>query len=432
MSGQGTSPVRLAALGAGFIAVLLALAGLSVAIYDKALPWQQGIGVALRTSQPGLELGPGSDVKLQGRIVGRVVDIESDGRVATIHLLLARSEVHLVPLNVDAAIVPKTLFGEKYVDLIRPADPAPAQIRPGTVITQSRTSVELGALYAKLVPLLKSVNPADLSTILSTLDRALAGRGAELGRTFTQADGFLRRLNPDLGTMTSDLRKLNQVLEIYTKAAPDVLHALADSTAISSDLLVPHEQDLATLLDTVTTTADTTKGVAGANAAQIIRLTGRVRPLLALLHEYATVLPCSLKGLGLLDKLGNQVTGGRGPWTLLNVDLAVMGDPYTWPDDSAFGAHSDANDHVLPNVIPNWKPHCPHFDKLTLQVKDAAPLSLQHLPHQGVNPSAYDRSPGSSPSTATALTAVLAGGHTSNLAALLVAPMAYDGEVRVS
>ena len=431
---------RPALMGLVYLVVLATLAGICVLAYRKDLPWQRTVSVRLRTADPGLELNPGSDVKLRSRIVGRVDSIESNGTLAVIRLAVSPSEVPLIPRNVDAAIIPKTLFGEKFVDLLPPARPSAARIADGDVIRQSTTAVELGAVYDRLVPLLRAVDPAKLSTILNGLARALDGRGEQLGRIITQVDTFLGTLDPHLATLQTDLRQLARTLQVYGDAAPALLRTLANATAVSRDLLVPSEQRLRSLLDTVVSTSDLTRTVLHENAEDIVALTGRARPLLALLDAYSSNLPCSLHGLHLLDKLGNQVTGARGPFTNLNVDLVVQGNPYVYPRDLPSARTSDANDARLPAGIPSFAPHCPRFGRMTLQVRDAGPFSLSPLPFQsrGAHRARDTAYPGPSvaDSRLAAATAAALMGHDrsrseSRLGGLLIAPMAYDGRVVV-
>jgi phospholipid/cholesterol/gamma-HCH transport system substrate-binding protein len=432
---------RAAFMGLVYLVVLALLAGVCVLAYRKDLPWQRTVAVTLVTGNPGLELNANSDVKLRSRLVGRVESIDSDGARAVVHLALNRRDAHLVPQDVDAAIVPKTLFGEKFVDLLPQAQGSSTPIADGDVIRQSTTAVELGDVYARLVPLLRSIDPAQLSTVLNGLAGALNGRGEQLGRIITQVDGFLGQLDPHLATLQADIHQLARTLQVYGDAAPDLLRTLGNASRISKDLLVPSEQRLRALLDTVVSTSDLTKSVLDRNAENLVALSGQSRPLLAVLDTYSSVLPCSLRGLHLLDKLGNQVTGARGPFTNLNVDLIVQGDPYAYPHDLPGSRSSDANDHSLPAGVPSFAPHCPHFGRLTQQVKDAKPFSLAPLPFQSRGSSgktsAYEGGGSTSdPQLATSMAAVLMGrkgdsvdAPSTRLGGMLIAPMAYDGRV---
>lgn len=438
---------RFPLLGLVYLLVLGLLATLSVLAYRKDLPWQRSVDVTLVTTRPGLELNPGSDVKLQGRIVGRVDSIDSDGSTATVHLALDPDEVHLVPAVVDAAIVPKTLFGEKFVDLLVPDGASAARIAEGDVIRQSTTATEIGDLYAGLVPLLRAVDPAQLSTVLNTLARTLEGRGAQLGRVISRGNEFLGELNPHLDALRDDVVLLDRTLQVYDEAAPDLLDTLANTAAISDELLVPSEQRLARLLDELVSTSDAVEEVVGENADAVVTLTGRVRPLLEVLDYYSESLPCSLRGLHTLDKMGNQVSGSRGPYTLLNVDLLVQGDPYVYPRDLPSNPDSEANNANLPAIVPNWRPHCPRFSTLAKTVRDAGPFTQEPLDTQAIqDPTAplpdvpgAENPAGIDPRLAQALGDLLTGrragtarpGAPSGLSGLLLGPMLYDGEVEV-
>ncbi|MDT7557370.1 MAG: phospholipid/cholesterol/gamma-HCH transport system substrate-binding protein, partial [Pseudonocardiales bacterium] len=165
-------------IGLVYLLVLIGLVGLCVVAYQRAFPWQRMVPVTLTTAQAGLQLNPRSDVKLKGIVVGQVDSITSDGRQATLHLSLDPAMTHLVPADVDASIVPKTLFGEKQVNLIPPPGGSATPIAAGDVIRQSSTSVEIGELYTNLQGVLETLQPAQLSLALNSLADALAGRGA--------------------------------------------------------------------------------------------------------------------------------------------------------------------------------------------------------------------------------------------------------------
>ena len=108
--------IRRRVQGVAFLAVVISLIGLSIAKYSGA--FSDGVPVTLRVDHTGLQLDKHSDVKVRGLIVGEVTDLSSSGAAATVALRLKPEMVHLIPDNVSARLLPKTLFGEKYVALI--------------------------------------------------------------------------------------------------------------------------------------------------------------------------------------------------------------------------------------------------------------------------------------------------------------------------
>ena len=79
--------------------------------------------VTLDTSTVGLQLPEKADVKVRGVIVGQVTKMQSKGQGAVLELGIKPEQIGSIPANVSAAILPKTLFGEKFVELDHPQGP---------------------------------------------------------------------------------------------------------------------------------------------------------------------------------------------------------------------------------------------------------------------------------------------------------------------
>ncbi|MCW2753524.1 MAG: hypothetical protein JWQ32_935 [Marmoricola sp.] len=434
---QHSKPVA----GVVYLALIALMITTSILAFEKALPWQSAASVTLTTTAAGLELNPHSDVKFQGLRVGEVRSISSNGRLATIKLALDKDKLGLLPANIDAAIVPKTLFGEKFVDLRMPKSPDSARLVAGDVIRQSTTSVEIGALFNKLVPVLDALQPQQLSIILNSLAQALDGRGHTLAAGLNQLTAFLVKVDPNVDTLTHDISQFSATADIYANSAPDLLKVLSSAAGISRELLIPKEQEFGSFLDQVTATAAEAKQVLAQNTANLIRLSGRSLPVLALLDQYSSALPCFLKGLHTFSILSDQAIGARGPFTNLVVDVISNNGPYKNPGDLPTNPTSDGSNNVLPAHIPGWAPHCPQFSDEVLALKDAAPNSepLQGTPINASSAAASSAPPSAAVAEARmALARALAAqslgvpqAEVPGFADLLVAPMLGDGQVTV-
>ncbi|MGH8938663.1 MAG: MlaD family protein, partial [Actinomycetes bacterium] len=182
--------VLLRTYGIVFLIVLALLVGLSVAIYNKT--FVDVVNVTLETNRVGNQLAPPADVKLRGMIVGEVREVHSDGEQATIDIALKPETAGLIPADVSARLLPKTLFGEKFVDLQAPARPSRQRIAEGDVIPQDRsaTAIELETVLDNLLPLLRTIQPEKLNAALNALATALEGRGERLGENLELVDGY--------------------------------------------------------------------------------------------------------------------------------------------------------------------------------------------------------------------------------------------------
>jgi phospholipid/cholesterol/gamma-HCH transport system substrate-binding protein len=419
-------------IGLVYLLVLIGLVGLCVVAYQRAFPWQRMVPVTLTTAQAGLQLNPRSDVKLKGIVVGQVDSITSDGRQATLHLSLDPAMTHLVPADVDASIVPKTLFGEKQVNLIPPPGGSATPIAAGDVIRQSSTSVEIGELYTNLQGVLETLQPAQLSLALNSLADALAGRGAELGTTVSALNTYLAGLNPHLPTLVHDINALAATSDVYADAAPDLLRTLDNASTISADLLVPHEQSLADVLHKTIIASDEVTDFVHRTDDTVITLTGHSRPVLDLLARYSSELPCLFDTLVLGNKAENHVLGGQGPYLSASIDLLVQRPPYENPEQLPANRSSAGNNETLPAGIPNWAPHCSVVPTQLRGLHDVGPYELAT---QGPVAPALSGAPDESQRTLTdSLGGQLLGvppAQVPGTAQLLLLPLVMGGKVTV-
>ncbi|MEH0985755.1 MCE family protein [Micromonospora sp. CPCC 205556] len=333
-------------LGIIFIALLTAALTTSVLQYRKAftpVAW-----VTLHADRTGLQLSPGADVKVRGVVVGEVRSVGTRGAGATIRLALDPATTSRIPADVDARLLPKTLFGERYVELV-PLGAATTPIRDGAVIDQdrSRTAVELERVLDEALPLLQAIRPDQLAVTLGAIATALEGRGEQLGANIVRLESYLRQLNPAMPTIAEDVRKLAVVLDSYDAALPDLLALLRDVTVTARTISDQRGQLAAFLADT-TDTADATRGFLDRHGDQLIEL-GRVsRPVLELLATYAPEYPCLMSGLVALQPRVEEVfAGGR-----MHITLEITRDGGKYEkgrDEPVYGADDGPNCRGLPH-----------------------------------------------------------------------------------
>ncbi|MEV5105247.1 MCE family protein [Streptomyces massasporeus] len=347
--------VRLRLYGIAFLTVLALLLSLAVAVYQQA--FTPVVHVTLEAGSLGNQLDPRADVKLRGLLVGEVRSVRADGEKATLDLALKPEHVASIPSDVHARLLPKTLFGEKYVDLVAPrGSPAARPLRAGDVITQDRTRVgmEVQQLMNDLLPLLRTVEPGELNSTLSAFATALEGRGDRIGDNLTRVEGYLRRLNPHLPSLKKDIARFADVAEVYGDAAPDLMRILRN-TVTTSRTLVDKEDRLAAALRTTASVAGTTEDFLDVNGDRLITL-GRVsRPTLALFARYSPEYPCLLDGLVRQEEASEEAfRGGRMRITLEVVRAQRAYEP---GEEPRYGERSGPNCRGLPGPpVPGPKP----------------------------------------------------------------------------
>jgi phospholipid/cholesterol/gamma-HCH transport system substrate-binding protein len=326
---MGTRRFRL--YGVVFLLVVVLLLALTVALYQKR--FTPVVHVTLRSDRAGLQLLPRSDVKVRGLIVGEVRHIRTTGTGASLDLAINKDKAPLIPVNVSARLLPKTLFGEKYVDLVLPRRPGPA-IRGGAVIAQDRsqTAIEIDKVLDDVLPLLQAVRPEKLNATLNALATALQGRGDQLGRDAEQLDALLRKYNPKLPAIVHDLDALSDVSDGYAAAAPDLLRVLRNLN-VTNATVIEKQDAIERLIPAVTGLADQGRRFVDANAPKLIGVNIANRRVLELLATYSPEFPCVFKGLVTLKPRVEEAVGGANPNVNITLEIVKPRPPYKYPID---------------------------------------------------------------------------------------------------
>ncbi|SDJ44042.1 virulence factor Mce family protein [Frankineae bacterium MT45] len=293
------SRIKLRIYGVLFLVVLLGLVGLSIAAYQKR--FTKVTDVVLKTDFTGNQLQPQSDVKVRGIEVGEVRSIHATTTGANVELALDPSKLDLVPSNVLAQLLPKTLFGEQYVALILPENPE-GNIQAGDTIHQdtSYQAAQISDLLRNTQPILDALSPAELNATLTALATALRGRGDQIGQSLVDLDTYLKKLNPSVPQLATDLVNFGKVAATYDAALPDILSTL-DNLKTTSQTITSKSAALANFLTLGTSTSDALAAFFTANGNQIINVAATSVPVLDLFAKYAPEYTCILAATVKLD-----------------------------------------------------------------------------------------------------------------------------------
>lgn len=335
-------------LGIVFLALLVGGVWLTYAIFTKQ--FTEYDRVTLKTSTVGLQLPERGDVKIRGVIIGEVLDFRPVGDGAEVTLGIFPDETDTVPADVTGQIVPKTLFGEKFVSLVIPESASSDSIEAGDVIEQTETATEVEAVLNDLFPLLRAVQPAELNMTLNALATALEGRGDQLGDNLETVDSYLKRFNPQLPALVEDLRLTAEVSDIYADVLPEVGQILRDQIT-TLGTLEDREDTLNALFNDVSSFSGTAESFLRTNGDNLIRLGEVSEPQVTMLAKYAPEFACLTKGLVNAGKL--QAEAFRN-YTLHIVLETLPNQPraYNVNDVPRYGEDRGPNCLNLPN--PPW------------------------------------------------------------------------------
>jgi phospholipid/cholesterol/gamma-HCH transport system substrate-binding protein len=323
-------PSSLRLLGVGLILVCLFFGWLTWVFFTKAFTDYDD--VKLTTAKSGLALPERADVKLRGMIVGIVRETKVENGKVVMTLGMNPQLIDRVPRDVRAEIVPKTLFGEKYVSLI-PTSGTGEHLRAGDTITNAVVPVEFEKFFNDIYPLLTAVPPEKVAYTLTALASSLQGRGEGLGQTLEDSNAYLKKFNPENQKAVDDIVALGRVSDSYAKQM-DNFGELLDNSAQISQTVTDKEDELADFYDEGDKFADVLRKFLKAAGPDIIATAGNSVGPLEVGAEYATMFPCWFKGQ---EALIDDVVDG----TFLNNTLHIQFGPVANPQPTRYGKPSD-------------------------------------------------------------------------------------------
>lgn len=282
------------AYGVAFLALCLFFVWFTYAIFTKKFADYDE--VTLETSNVGLSLPTRADVKIRGVIVGEVLDARTSGEGAELTLGLYPDKRTIIPKDVTATILPKTLFGEKYVSLEAPTGDDSPPIQPGDTIKQSDVAIEIEAVINDLFPLLRTVQPAQLNYTLTAIANTLEGRGEKIGKSLTTLDNYLKKMNPELPALIDNITSLGQVSSVYESVVPELARLLRNSVT-TGQTWESKEDQIKVLFDDVAGFSDTARQFLERNGSNMVRLADQGAQIFPLLARYAPEYGCFIHGM---------------------------------------------------------------------------------------------------------------------------------------
>lgn len=269
-----TLKLRLAVLGMvgglllGMVLGVLALQTLGVL--------SSSLRVTVQLPTVGDTLGINSDVKYNGLRVGRVIEVDPvaredetgwDGPTATV--LVEPEHAEFIPSGVRARVLPGTLFGNEYVDLVMvgatettdgvtaaastsgggDVRAASAHLADGDVVEAdtSVTTLRLMDTFSATQRLLAAVDPAQWDVALSQLADSLDGRGLKLAEMIKDGGAFLGRWDDLQPQLQEDMDLLAENSDLLADVEPQLIQALRDTRPLARTL-VEQQEGTTTLL----------------------------------------------------------------------------------------------------------------------------------------------------------------------------------------
>ncbi|NMD54622.1 MULTISPECIES: MCE family protein [Tsukamurella] len=306
--------LRRRLLGLAFFGVCALFLVVTIGKYQQR--FETFTWVELNTDTAGASLPVNSEVRARGVEVGTVRDVFVRDGHTVIRMGLKPEQARQLPGDVTARILPKTLFGQRYVALQVPAGqggtgtPGASALRDGATIRTdtSGNATELNQLFDKLLPLLRAVPPEDLNATLGALANGLSGNGKNLNTAFEQFTTIFTRVNAVMPDLQASLRSLATVTDTYADAVPDLITAL-DTFRTTNTTVVSGKQAFHAFWTSVADGAGRTAGLLEANRSELVTVANKSHTTLTILARYSPEFGCTFERFATLLPEANRIVG---------------------------------------------------------------------------------------------------------------------------
>ena len=152
----------------------------------------------------GQGLIPGSDVKYRGVNVGEVDSITLVDRQAEIRFTLDPD--FRLPEGAEIVVRPKTIFGEKFLDITFPEGSDGPYLEDGDVVVNTGAATEVEDLFAAAQPLLEAIDEQELAELIASLSRTADGLGDDIAAGWESGAAATAMFNETLDAQLTALR----------------------------------------------------------------------------------------------------------------------------------------------------------------------------------------------------------------------------------
>ncbi|MBS9534468.1 MCE family protein [Mycobacterium sp. M1] len=254
---------RLIRIQLGIFAVVTVLAVGAISTLYLHLPSRLGIGTYKVTADfvGGGGIYKAANVTYRGVTVGRVdsVHLNDDDGVDVVMRLNGSAHV---PANVTATVTSMSAIGEQYVDLVPPADAAPARtLHNGDRIGQDRTAIgqDIAGLLTQAQSMVDSIANSRLRDVLRETFTAFNGTGPELARMIESSRLLIDEANASSDDTIALLERVQPFLDAQIRGGDDIKTLTKSLAAVTTEVrnADPQFRDVLKTLPSVTDEANT-------------------------------------------------------------------------------------------------------------------------------------------------------------------------------
>jgi phospholipid/cholesterol/gamma-HCH transport system substrate-binding protein len=327
-----TPPYKLA----GLVLLLVVAVVLSLTWAQFRGYFDKKASLVVMAERAGLSMDPGSKVTFNGVPIGRLksAGVVTDGEESRAKLLLdvEPQYLNMIPANVDAELRATTVFGNKYISFLSPADPSSDKLKSGAVINATSTTTEFNTLFETIMGIAQQLDPVKLNQTLTAAAQALDGLGDKFGQSLVNGNDILGELNARMPQIRRDTTGLADLSGVYADAAPDLFDGL-DHAVVTARTLNAQRGDVDKALMSAVGFGNNAGDIFERGGPYLVRGAQDLLPTSKLLDYYSPELLCTLRNFHDVAPKFADMLGGNGYSLVLADELVGAGNGYVYPDN---------------------------------------------------------------------------------------------------
>lgn len=230
--------------------------------------------------------------------VGSLAEVVPGDGGARLTLRMDPERIAEIPADVRVRLLPRTLFGNQYLDLAGPERRGGSRLTAGADLLPdtSRPTAQLYTTYTRMYRLLDALEPARVQVALTAMADSLRGRGERLGRMIDDSAALVDQARPVLDNLGPDLRTMAEVGDDLRAAAPDLARSLDNAVALSA-VVVEQRENIGSLLTGGIEVTDRAQRFADAHGDRAVQLVRTADPITDVLGANPGALGDAKEGL---------------------------------------------------------------------------------------------------------------------------------------